>query len=951
MNSFFMQVLERTEASGVLIDARTNDPIPLAMQRLHLAGRVTPAGAFLQVIHTFECKGDAAKPLEAIYISMLPRDAALKRFKIKGDGFEKESELKPRPEARKEYEEGVQAGHLSSLCEVNPDGLVSLTVGQIRPGEKIQVILEVVAGVDVRDRDFRFRFPLTLSPSYHPQVSPSTTPEGVRLELPEDLFGDLVLPEFKKDATGLHGISFSIRCEPGGDLLGISSASHRVTTKLLEDGSAEVSLAGLEDKPNRDLILDVQSREAATTVFLDKNKASMHKDENAPKLPKDAPAWMISVPSSLIPPMKGQKRRLCLVVDRSGSMGGGRMERAKQALSAVLSGLDAKDEFGIVAFDNTPEIFHDVMVEATSQHRKVADKFLSQIDARGGTELALGLAEGIRVLDGEGDILLITDGDVWNTGQVIEAMAKCKAKVHVLGVGDATQDRFLSSLARRTGGVQRMVTASEDVAGAAMELFNAVGTPVRRKVKATVKFRSKATQTHKVGDIWSGRPVIIVDDGSNKAVPTGVTLSWKGGSSMLGVSVQRKTPTGLVALLDAGRKVQDLESTLDTTKEGDPSRVSLERDLKNVSVAYGLASRVMSLVAVVKRVGDQKDKEMDQQVVPVGAPEEMVTKGGMLNPHDVLKSAMNGSNGPHIRRMVTRSLSQPVRMRRDYGTRNFSGVVPTLCCDSGGEEMASQILYMSSSDLGDRLYSPELSADFLEVPDGIPCGAVAGPVGAVECGCEPTEFDLVLTDHGPKKILVIKAVRELTSLGLKECKDMVEILPSMPREAVSKEEAMEFKVKLEAVGATTEIRVNGDFDNYRETNINPDHMPSATLPTLGVNPSTADVLGLLSKLEDDGGLPGNDANERFVATAALALAVLELETAGMGRVYNAHLRKMAEFLDQFTGSKDGKKVRKLVKMLQIALASVPGDWATLYDNVAVEAIKVDAAWGEISAAL
>jgi len=71
---------------------------------------------------------------------------------------------------------------------------------------------------------------------------------------------------------------------------------------------------------------------------------------------------------------------------------------------------------------------------------------------------------------------------------------------------------------------------------------------------------------------------------------------------------------------------------------------------------------------------------------------------------------------------------------------------------------------------------------------------------------EKTEFDVILKEIGPKKIQVIKAVRQLTSLGLKEAKDVVDSAPSTVLEAVSKEAAEEAKAKLEAEGATVEIK-------------------------------------------------------------------------------------------------------------------------------------------------
>jgi len=71
---------------------------------------------------------------------------------------------------------------------------------------------------------------------------------------------------------------------------------------------------------------------------------------------------------------------------------------------------------------------------------------------------------------------------------------------------------------------------------------------------------------------------------------------------------------------------------------------------------------------------------------------------------------------------------------------------------------------------------------------------------------EQTEFDVILKDFGPKKINVIKAVRKLTTLGLKEAKDLVESAPATIQEAVSKEAAEASKKDLEEAGATVEIK-------------------------------------------------------------------------------------------------------------------------------------------------
>ena len=84
--------------------------------------------------------------------------------------------------------------------------------------------------------------------------------------------------------------------------------------------------------------------------------------------------------------------------------------------------------------------------------------------------------------------------------------------------------------------------------------------------------------------------------------------------------------------------------------------------------------------------------------------------------------------------------------------------------------------------------------------------AVAGGAAATPAEEEKTEFDVVLANFGAKKLDVIKAVREITGLGLKEAKDLVESAPKAIKEGCTKEEAEELKAKLTAAGAEVEVK-------------------------------------------------------------------------------------------------------------------------------------------------
>ena len=98
----------------------------------------------------------------------------------------------------------------------------------------------------------------------------------------------------------------------------------------------------------------------------------------------------------------------------------------------------------------------------------------------------------------------------------------------------------------------------------------------------------------------------------------------------------------------------------------------------------------------------------------------------------------------------------------------------------------------------------------MEEKFGVSAVAVAAaPAAAAEAGAaveEQTEFDVVLTSFGEKKVAVIKAVRSITSLGLKEAKDLVESAPAPIKEAAEKGEAEELKKQLEEAGASVELK-------------------------------------------------------------------------------------------------------------------------------------------------
>ena len=597
-------------ATACFAAVRADDrrPIQLAMQRLWLTGTLLPMGAHLTVQHVF--RSEEEKPLEVVYAFSLPRDAALRAFRITGPGFEAHSELKPQEDAVKVYENAIAEGSLAALARQHGDGVINLTAGNIRPGETVTVLLELVGGVELHDGGFRFRFPFTLAPNYHSRMRTARIAPGVgELELPQDEFGDVLLPAYHEDASDLHEVGFALTAPGGRNLKSISSPSHAITVQLDDDCPPRISLAPERDVPDRDLVLDVEFRERAAQVF-------------SGPIGDGKSAFAAIVPSIAFGETPNSSRRVAILLDRSGSMQGTPITQARKAIAACLGVLSADDLFAIVAFDDRVECMTDTLISGTLENRSGAKDFLKGIEARGGTALAKGFERAAAMLAGAGDVLILTDGQVSGTEEILSRARALGIRLSCLGIGAASQDRFLTLLARETGGVSRFAAPNERVDAAAVDLFAAIGRPVASGVKAggTVSVAPESP-----GAVFAGTPVLLFGEAWGKDAV--LELTWDSGKLSLPVPVGEASLGKILRLLQGSRLITDWESrypaqeALATIEKRQQSRVA-ER-LRSLSETYGLASREMSLVAVVKRADDKTGDLPLTRVVPVGMPQDM----------------------------------------------------------------------------------------------------------------------------------------------------------------------------------------------------------------------------------------------------------------------------------------------------------------------------------------
>ena len=119
------------------------------------------------------------------------------------------------------------------------------------------------------------------------------------------------------------------------------------------------------------------------------------------------------------------------------------------------------------------------------------------------------------------------------------------------------------------------------------------------------------------------------------------------------------------------------------------------------------------------------------------------------------------------------------------------------------EQIIEAVKEMTVLELNDLVKAIE---EEFGVTAAAPVAVAGGAAGGADAAEEQTEFDVVLEDAGASKIKVVKAVREITGLGLKDAKDLTDAAPKAIKEGVDKEEAEEIKAKLEEAGAKVEVK-------------------------------------------------------------------------------------------------------------------------------------------------
>eukprot|EP01017_Pseudomicrothorax_dubius_P012434 TRINITY_DN1513_c0_g2_i2.p1 TRINITY_DN1513_c0_g2~~TRINITY_DN1513_c0_g2_i2.p1 ORF type:complete len:685 (-),score=64.68 TRINITY_DN1513_c0_g2_i2:64-2118(-) len=409
---------------------------------------------------------DLDVPIETQYLLPVNPDAAFTKMEILLPNETVRMRVRGKDEAKKIYDEGKSSGKTVGLGSLQESALdiMSIKVGNIPAKSTVKIVIGYAENVEVQESLFYSMIvSSTLTPRYVSRLSPNTSVSistgGV------DFTWDIIATIYS--SKGLQAVQ---------------SPTHQINVNYLEGKkTAKISFAQVE-KPNRNFVLQFSTADIhQPTVILSEHTLYSTGETSYTAMISFLPELVSNPYNSLIISDNElttiRKNRLAstrgefiVIFDRSGSMGGSRIIKARESVIAFLNALPTDSYFNIIIFDDQYEAYSkEGSIKTSAESIRLASQFISSVSDRGGTEIydPLKYVLQSKVANAEYPrfIFLMTDGDVSNTDQIISFVSGNlgSSKISALGIGSGASTYLVKSIAKSGKGFSYFVTDKEDV--------------------------------------------------------------------------------------------------------------------------------------------------------------------------------------------------------------------------------------------------------------------------------------------------------------------------------------------------------------------------------------------------------------------------------------------------------------------------------------------------------
>ncbi|KAF0496473.1 von willebrand domain-containing protein [Gigaspora margarita] len=453
-----------------------NNSIPVPLQNVSAEANIVDMIAQVTVCQTY--KNVENDTIEAIYKFPLHEAAAIHGFEAEIDGNRKvKGIVKEAEQAAKGYDEAVQQGHGAYLFEEELPDIFQCSIGNIEAGQTVVIRITYVTELkhDAETENVRFVFPTAIAPRY----GSSNDFYDNFLDFFVNHEKNLVPDVMSYSTKVVYYLALSITCRMSSVIQSVESPSHHISVELNIDGNPKVSRITLADQITyleNDFILVIKS------LGLDQPRAFI---EYNPKTETNC------IMLTLVPNFATNviMTELIFVIDRSGSMEGGSIKKASDALQVLLRSLPKDCFFNVISFGSNFDSLFEKSQPYSEESFSKALKYAQEMTANyGGTEIYKPFKwafENSRN-DMPTSMFLLTDGRVYNVDQIIELIKSYEEKkmddlrFFSIGIGVSVSHHLVESVSRVGKGYAQFITDTERMDKKIIRMLkNAIKPPIK----------------------------------------------------------------------------------------------------------------------------------------------------------------------------------------------------------------------------------------------------------------------------------------------------------------------------------------------------------------------------------------------------------------------------------------------------------------------------------------
>lgn len=564
-------------SGALMMRARSGDQVFEAV-RLGTDIDMVVSGLTVRTRVTQAFRNDTDHWVEAVYVYPLPSDSGVDTLKMVVGNKVVVGKIKKRAEAQAVYDAAKAEGRKASLVEQGRPNMFTNSVANVAPGETVLVQIEHQAPVWVSSGEYSVRVPLVVAPRY---TSPGAAPAP-------DADAPLVDPRVRGK---INPVTIAVHLRAGFPLAQVSSDTHAVDVRD-ERGGKTITLAGGPVPADRDFVLTWRAAPlAAPAVGLFREKV----------------AGSDYVLAQLTPPIATRTaaapaRDIVFVIDNSGSMGGESMRQAKASLAYGLAHLKRGDRFNVVRFDDSLTVLFPEVVAADAANIAKAQRFVSRLEADGGTEMIPAMAAALQDAYA-GDtgrvrqVVFLTDGAIGDEQGLFDTISAAagRSRVFMVGIGSAPNTYLMSRAAELGRGTFTHIGSTDGVEEAMRRLFNKLESPVATNLTAVFEGTDADLAPAVLPDLYRGEPVTIAAKVGAMRGSLLIRGVIDGKPWETRVSLKHAEPGKGISKLWARRKITDAEVA---RSQGHITEDQADARVLELGLDHQLVTSQTSLVAV-----------------------------------------------------------------------------------------------------------------------------------------------------------------------------------------------------------------------------------------------------------------------------------------------------------------------------------------------------------------